>query len=540
VTTTADTTSATWWQDAVVYHVYIRSFADSNGDGVGDLEGIRSKLPYLSDLGVDAVWITPFYPSPMHDHGYDVADYCDIDPLFGSLDDFDKLLVDAHALSLRVIIDIVPNHTSNEHAWFRNAVRSNTAEKRDWYIFRPPAANGGPPNNWESVFGGPAWTLDEASGDYYLHLFDKTQPDLNWRNTEVHEAFRDVLRFWLDRGVDGFRIDVAHGLCKDAELRDNVKPGKVPPGTEHLHSVGAGNCWDQPETQDIWRDWRRVADEYDDRMFVGEVFLYDMDRVATYVGSDRLHQAFNFLVAAMSFNAAEVRRTVQRSLELFHRDGTSPTWVLSNHDLVRHVTRYGGGDAGRRRGRAMTALLLGLPGSPYIYQGEELGLEQSDVAADDRQDPIWVRSGIVGRDGCRTPVPWTAQSPGHGFSTGKPWLPFDEQALARNVECEGETETGTLRFYGEALRLRRAVLAETTAEAVFLPTSDQVVALCRGPHVIATNFGSKPARVSLSGPVGEVLLTSDAAPAVAGSTLTVPAETTVWATAGPPEKNSLP
>ena len=523
-------TTTPWWHDAAVYQIYIRSFADGNGDGVGDLEGIRTKLPYLADLGVDTIWITPFYPSPMHDHGYDVADYCDIDPLFGTLDDLDKVLVDAHALDLRVVIDIVPNHTSNEHDWFRNAISSTTSAKRDWYIFRPPAADGGPPNNWESVFGGPAWTLDPASGDYYLHLFDKTQPDLNWRNPEVHRAFEEVLTFWFDRGVDGFRIDVAHGLYKDEQLRDNVKPGKVPPGTEHLHSVGAGNCWDQPETQDVWRHWRRVSDRYDDRMFVGEVFLYDMQRVSTYVGSDRLHQAFNFLVAAMPFKPAAVRETVQRALQLFLREGTTPTWVLSNHDLVRHPTRYGGGERGRRRGRAMTALLLGLPGAPYIYQGEELGLEQSDVPEDARQDPIWVRSGIVGRDGCRTPMPWTAQAPGHGFTSGTPWLPFDGQAAARNVEAERAAADSTRAFYTEALRVRRAGLAVTGGDVRWLDAgSDDLVAFQRSGVVVATNFGTVPAQLTLPAALDEVLLTSDERPDVSGKALEVPAETTVWA-----------
>jgi alpha-glucosidase len=527
-----------WWHDAVVYEIYIRSFADSDGDGVGDLEGIRTRLPYLADLGVDAVWITPFYPSPMHDHGYDVADYCDIDPQFGQLDDFDKLLVDAHALGLRIVVDIVPNHTSNEHPWFADAISGPESAKRDWYIFRDPAPAGGPPNNWVSVFGGPAWTLDEKSGQYYLHLFDSSQPDLNWRNPAVHDAFRDVLRFWFDRGVDGFRIDVAHGLYKDELLRDNVKPGKSVPGTEHLHSVGAGNYWDQPETLGVWREWRQVADGYDDRMFVGEVFLFDMERVSAYVGPTLLHQSFNFLVAATAFEAGALRETVERSLSLFLREGTTPTWVLSNHDLVRHATRYGGGVAGVRRARAATALLLALPGSPYLYQGEELGLEQSEVPPEARQDPIWHRTGKPGRDGCRTPMPWTSDPGGYGFTSGSPWLPFDRQAATRNVEGEGADDTSTLAFYQSALATRRALAGRLSADVSWLDAPDGHVALSRamadgsGALVVLVNCGERAGAVRL--PVTDaagrptVLLSSGEAPDVGDGVVVVPAETTVW------------
>jgi alpha-glucosidase len=506
-----------WWKDAVVYQIYIRSFADGNGDGIGDIDGIRSRLPYLADLGVDAIWITPFYRSPMHDHGYDVADYCDIDPMFGNLDDVDKLLVDAHAAGLKVIVDIVPNHTSNEHEWFVDALSSRDSAKRDWYIFRDPAPVGGPPNNWLSVFGGPAWSLDETSGQYYLHLFDSSQPDLNWRNPAVQEAFHDVLRFWFDRGVDGFRIDVAHGLYKDAQLRDNVTPAKVAPGTEHLHGIGSRNCWDQPETLDVWREWRRIADSYDDRMFVGEVFLFDMERVSAYVGEDVLHQSFNFLVASMAFDPAAIAKTVQRSLTLFNRDGTAPTWVLSNHDLVRHATRYGGGAVGERRGRAMTAFLLGLPGSPYLYQGEELGLEQSEVPEAARQDPIWLRSGKVGRDGCRTPMPWTAEPPGHGFTSGPtPWLPFDAQAATRSAESQSDADGSTLAYYRDLLVRRRATAPAVADASVSLleDLPDGVVGYRRGPLLVLLNC--HPDQVEVSHP------------AIAGGPTAIPGETTIW------------
>lgn len=534
--TESSRTATPWWHDAVVYEIYIRSFADSNGDGVGDLDGIRSRLPYLASLGVDAIWITPFYPSPMHDHGYDVANYCDIDPTFGTLDDFDRLLSDARAQGIRVVIDIVPNHTSNEHPWFREAITDRASAKRDWYLFRSPKPDGGIPNNWTSVFGGPAWTLDEASGEYYLHLFDSSQPDLNWRNLGVHEAFHDVLRFWFDRGVDGFRIDVAHGLYKDAALRDNVAPTNVVPGTEHLHSIAAPYSWDQPETLDVWREWRRIADRYDHRMFVGEVFLFEMDRVAAYSGPGLLHQSFNFLVATMAFEPAAIRATVTKSLSLFLRAGTTPTWVLSNHDLVRHATRYGGGEAGLRRARAATALLLGLPGSPYLYQGEELGLEQSDVPAGARQDPIWRRTGKVGRDGCRTPLPWTADAAaGYGFTTGAPWLPFDAQAAKRNVESEAAEVGSTLAFYRAALRTRRDLAPRVSDDVAWLEAPAGVVALTRslgepGDRLaVVVNTADAPVDVDLGGSAATLLLSSGGPVRVAGATVTVPGETTAWA-----------
>ncbi|HET6909627.1 MAG TPA: alpha-amylase family glycosyl hydrolase [Mycobacteriales bacterium] len=505
--------SEPWWRDAVFYEVYIRSLADTDGDGVGDLEGLRRKLPYLADLGVDAIWVTPFYPSPMHDHGYDVADYCNVDPRFGSLADVDALVAEAHAAGLRIVIDVVPNHTSSDHAWFREAIADPTSPKRDWYIFRP-ARDGVPPNNWQSVFGGPAWQRDDASGEFYLHLFDASQPDLNWRNPDVHEAFHSVLRFWLDRGVDGFRIDVAHALYKDEALRDD------PVGAER-----SPYAWDQPETLEVWKEWRRLVDSYDDRMLVGEVFLYDPDRVAQYVGADRLHQAFNFSVARTPFEADAFREIVQRSLQLFCRPGTTATWVLSNHDLVRHPTRFGGGDIGVRRGRAATALLLALPGSPYVYQGEELGLEQSSVPPELRQDPVYFRSGRDGRDGCRTPMPWTADPLGHGFTSGAAWLPFDKDAASRNVEIESGDEQSTLWFYRRCLQLRREVVRSLGEELTWVDAPDQMLAWRRGWLTVATNFGDTAEQLALD---GEVLLSSAGAPVMENGKLSVPAATTVW------------
>jgi alpha-glucosidase len=525
-----------WWHDAVVYQIYVRSFADSNGDGVGDLPGIRGRLAHVADLGADAVWLTPFYRSPMADHGYDVADYRDVDPLFGTLEDLDKLLVEAHGLGLRVIVDLVPNHTSSEHAWFKQALADPTSDKRDWYVFRPPSADGGPPNNWTSVFGGPAWTLDAASGEYYLHLFDPAQPDLNWRNPAVHEAWEEILRFWLDRGVDGFRIDVAHGLYKDEELRDNPPPTKAAAGTEHLHSIGSVHTWNQPETLKVYEQWRRICDEYDERVMVGEVFLFDLQAIKRYVGRERLHQSFNFLVMATPFDAAQWTWALAQALDAFSVEGASPTWVLSNHDLVRHVTRYSGGEQGRRRGRAATSVLLALPGAPYLYQGEELGLEQSTVPPEARQDPIWTNSGhrVEGRDGCRTPIPWTSEQPGHGFTTGTPWLPFGADAGARSAQAQEADEESTLTFYRAALHRRRELREALDPQVTWQITPAGTLAFERryGAAQLLTcvlNTSPEVRSVPVRGLEPELLLDSSAgSAALVDGGCAVPSDAAVW------------
>jgi alpha-glucosidase len=506
-----------WWRDAVVYQVYVRSFADSDGDGVGDLPGITSRLGHVASLGADAVWLTPFYTSPMADHGYDVADYCAIDPLFGSMAAFDALLTEAHRLGLRVIVDLVPNHTSDQHPWFRSSP--------DRYLIRPASPK--PPNNWTSVFGGPAWSR-LPSGEWYLHLFAPQQPDVDWRNPAIHQEWEAILRFWLDRGVDGFRIDVAHGLYKDAALRDN------PPGLRggigaDLDAIDSPYVWDQPETLTVYERWREILDEYPDRLTVGEVFLKDLTRVSRYVAPGRLNQAFNFLVMSKPFDAAELLPVLQQAITLF---GDSPTWVLSNHDLVRHTTRYGGGVLGQRRARAMTALLLGLPGSPYLYQGEELGLEQSFVPPDLRQDPMWFNSGktVEGRDGCRTPIPWT-DGPGHGFTTGKPWLPFGSDQTS--VEAQDADPQSMLAFYRSTLSLRRSLRADLGHTVEWLPTSRSALGFTRalgtGSFACLISTASRN-RVRVALPRGRwrVVLDTGGTAAVSDEDCELGPDSTVW------------
>jgi alpha-glucosidase len=435
-----------WWRDAVIYEVYVRSFADGTGDGEGDLAGLRDRLPYLRDLGVDALWLTPFYTSPMADGGYDVADYRDVDPRFGTLTDFDAMLARAHSLGLRVIVDIVPNHTSSAHPWFVEALASPPGSAaRDRYLFADTV------NDWESVFGGPAWTR-VPDGQHYLHLFDPSQPDLNWRNTEVRAEFESVLRFWLDRGVDGFRIDVAHGMIKAAGLPSVGHSGQI-----SLLGRAVLPYFDQDEVHDIYRSWRKILDSYPgDRMAVAEAWASTPERLARYVAPDELHQAFNFDLLDAPWWAPVIRSTIDRCLSAAGTVGAPTTWVLSNHDKQRHATRYGSGD----RARAAALLMLALPGSVYLYQGEELGLpEVLDLPDDCRQDPVWFRSAgrEIGRDGCRVPLPWSGDAPPYGFSaTGAAWLPSPAGWASLTAEAQAADPASTLSLYREALRLRRS------------------------------------------------------------------------------------
>ncbi|GIH94073.1 alpha-amylase family glycosyl hydrolase [Planobispora siamensis] len=489
---------APWWREAVVYEIYVRSFADASGDGVGDLAGVRQRLPYLAELGVDAIWLAPFYRSPMTDGGYDVADYRDVDPLFGTLADFDAMVADAHELGLRVIVDIVPNHSSAEHPWFQAALRG---EGRERYLFREGGTR--PPNNWQSVFGGPAWTR-LPDGQWYLHLFDPSQPDFNWRNPEVHAEFLDVLRFWLDRGVDGFRIDVAMGLYKAEGLPD------TPPGKQAFKAESP--IWGRPEVHEVYRQWRKVLDSYPgERMAVGEVWTDSAEDLALYLRPDELHQSFNFAWLEAPWSATAFRTVIDDTMVT----GTAPTWVLSNHDVVRPVTRYGEGlvnsTTGLARARAALLTMLALPGSAYLYQGEELGLpEVKDLPPEVRQDPVFARSGgkIPGRDGCRVPLPWSGIAEPYGFSPEAvdPWLPQPPEWAALTAERQSSDPGSTLAFCRQALRIRRELRASLPDRITWLDSPEDALFFTRDSLTCAVNCGTDPVRL----PPHEELLISSA------------------------------
>jgi alpha-glucosidase len=534
-----------WWRSAVIYQIYPRSFADSNGDGMGDLPGITTRLRDLRDLGVDAVWLSPFYPSPQHDAGYDVADYRAVDPIFGDLGDADKMINEAKALGLKVIVDLVPNHTSNEHAWFQAALAAAPGSpERERYIFRDGRGPDGnePPNAWQSVFGGPAWERT-PDGQWYLHLFDVSQPDLNWGNPDVRAEFVSVLRFWLDRGVDGFRVDVAHGLIKDADLADWHYAGEILGG---LAPEGAPPppMWDQDGVHEIYRQWRAVLNQYEGgRILVAEAWVQPADRLARYVRPDEMHQAFNFEYLDAPWSADPLRKVIDTTTAANAAVGAPTTWVLSNHDVVRHATRLGYpvgeprrhgigiGDPqpdvalGLRRARAATLQMLALPGSAYLYQGEELGLpEATEIPDSFRQDPAWVRSGHTerGRDGCRVPVPWEADAPSYGFGpTDASWLPqppvWAEYALDRQRGVTGST----YELYRAALRLR-ATHQLGTGTLRWVDTPADVLAFRNGELLVLTNFGDAPAELPLNARV-------QLASAPLGPDGRVPQDVTVWA-----------
>ena len=531
------TDPAPWWRDAVVYQIYIRSFTDGDGDGVGDIPGMRSRLPYLRDLGVDAVWVNPWFRSPMVDGGYDVADYREIDPLFGTMDDALGFIEDAHAHGIKVLLDIVPNHTSDQHPWFREALASPPGSAaRDRYIFRDGKGDGSqPPTDWPSVFGGPAWTrvteADGRPGEWYLHLFAPEQPDLDWTHPEVADEFDSILRFWYDRGVDGFRIDVAHGLVKDPTFPD--LRGESPKSLIHR-----GPYWDQDGVHDIYRRWRAVADEYGDRPFVAEVFVSSAERLARYVRPDELHTAFDFRFLQAGWDAPALRTAIDANLRGLAPMGAPATWVLSNHDQARHVTRYGrprtgeigivaaaGEDRpepppsdvelGRRRARAALLLMLALPGTAYLYQGEELGLEEvEDIPEGLLQDPTWLRSGhtIRGRDGCRVPLPWSGTAPPFGFSPQgtTPWLPQPERWRDRTVDAETGDPESFLALYRRALRLRRDHLGFRGSGMAWLPSPDDVLRFDRpGGIETVVNLGSTAIELPAGRPI---LLASEPLP----------------------------
>jgi alpha-glucosidase len=527
-----------WWRDAVVYQVYPRSFADGNGDGVGDLPGLVSRLPHLAELGVDALWISPWYRSPMADAGYDVADYRDIDPLFGTLADADKLLDTAHGLGLRVIIDIVPNHCSDQHPWFRAAVAAGPGSaERERFHFRPGGgADGGePPNDWPSAFGGPAWTrvtgADGVPEEWYLHLFSPGQPDLNWDHPEVRAEFESILRFWFERGVDGFRIDVANLLIKQEGL----------PSRAAIEAVGGASPHeDRPEVHDVYRAWRRIANSYvGTRIFVGELWV-SPESLKRYLRPDELHTGFNFPYLQAAWQASDLRSIIDGTIALHAEVGAPPTWVLGNHDVTRVATRYGrevtswvepGGrlvvptdlELGTRRARAAALLYLALPGCAYVYQGEELGLwEVEDIPAELRQDPTFFQTEgrNPGRDGCRVPLPWEADEPWFGFGTtgvAEPWLPQPEAWHAYAADAQAGDPRSMMALYGDAIRLRRSIGGELT----WVESSADVLRFRRGSGFeCVVNFGREPAPLPAA---AEIVLGSAPIPDAA-----LPADTAVW------------
>ncbi|MFE9253784.1 glycoside hydrolase family 13 protein [Streptomyces sp. NPDC006879] len=538
--TTGTSTSRGWWREAVIYQVYPRSFADSNGDGMGDLEGVRSRLPYLRDLGVDAVWVSPFYASPQADAGYDVADYRAIDPMFGTLHDADAVIREAHELGLRIIVDLVPNHCSDQHEWFKQALREGPGSPlRERFHFRPGRGPAGtePPNDWESIFGGPAWTRTEnpdgTPGEWYLHLFAPEQPDFNWEHPAVQDEFRSILRFWLDLGTDGFRIDVAHGLVKAPGLPDLGRD-------EQLKLLGNQVLpfFDQDGVHEIYRSWRKVLDEYaGDRIGVAEAWTPSAERTALYLRPDELHQAFNFHYLTTDWDAAALRGAIDESLDAMRPVGAPTTWVLSNHDVVRHATRFAEGDPqrGQRRARAAALLMLALPGSAYVYQGEELGLpEVTDLPDEVRQDPSFFKeNGQDGlRDGCRVPLPWSGTKAPYGFGPeegGPSWLPQPQGWGALSVEAQSGDPASMLELYRGALGVRRAHPALGAGEDVeWLAAPEGVLAFRRAAagegFVCTVNTTGAPVRIEAPG----TLLLASAHVVVQGGAVELPADSTLW------------
>ncbi|MFR9775353.1 glycoside hydrolase family 13 protein [Micromonospora sp. MS34] len=535
---TTDTGLQPWWRDAVIYQVYLRSFADSDGDGVGDLPGLTARLDHLSRLGVDGIWLNPCYPSPGADHGYDVADYTTIDVRYGGMPAFEKFLAAAHKRGLKVLMDVVPNHCSVDHAWFAEALAAPAGSPaRERFHFRDGTGPGGslPPNNWTSVFGGPAWTR-VADGQWYLHSFDSSQPDFNWDHPDVAKHFEEVLRLWFDRGVDGFRIDVAHMLFKHPELPDW-------PDLSHYN----GYQQNRPEVHEIYRRWRALADSYGrDLTLIGEIWVPTVEDLAAFLRPDELPQAFYFDLLVTGWDASAFADSITRGLQQITATGAVITWTLANHDVHRAVTRYGltavdptavrnparlrgpvDNDLGEARARAALLLLLGLPGSVYLYQGEELGLpEVQDLPDDLRQDPTWFRSGFTehGRDGCRVPLPWQAELPAFGFSqTGQAWLPQPESFARYAAQTQWDTPGSTLRLHVEALRVRRELGKRRNGELSWLDASgrDDVLAYRHGALTCVTVFGDEPFRPPAAW--GRAVCAS--APLVDGA---VPGSATMW------------
>ncbi|MCV7259908.1 glycoside hydrolase family 13 protein [Mycobacterium shimoidei] len=500
-----------WWCDAIFYQVYPRSFADSNGDGVGDLDGVLARLDYLALLGVDAIWLNPVTVSPMVDHGYDVADPRDVDPLFGGLTALDRLITAAHQRGIKITMDLVPNHTSSAHPWFQAALSAGPGSPaRDRYLFRDGRGPAGeqPPNNWESVFGGPAWTRvvepDGRPGQWYLHLFDAEQPDLNWANPDVFDDFEKTLRFWLERGVDGFRIDVAHGMAKPPDLPDMEAVER----DRMLRNRDDDPRFNHPDVHAIHRDIRTVMNDYPDAVTIGEVWVHDNARWAEYLRPDELHLGFNFRLVQARFDAADIRDAIDNSLAAAAIENATPTWTLSNHDVDREVTRYGGGAVGLHRARAMAMVMLALPGAVFIYNGQELGLPNVELPDEVLQDPTWERSGHTdrGRDGCRVPMPWEGDTPPFGFSPSKKtWLPMPTDWAPLTVERQLADADSTLSFFRRALEIREKRAEFSGGRIEWLTTPGSTLMFARpGGLLCVLNAGNRPVRL----PDGELLLAS--------------------------------
>ena len=505
-----------WWRHGVIYQIYPRSFQDGNDDGIGDLAGIRRRLDYLVALGIDAVWISPFYPSPMADFGYDVADYCDVDPRFGSLADFDALLADVHANGMKLIIDFVPNHTSSSHPWFLESRRSRADPKRDWYLWRDPSPDGGPPNNWLSNFGGPAWTFDSGTGQYYCHMFLNEQPDVNWRHPDVRTAMMEALRFWLRRGVDGFRLDVIYHVIKDALFRDNPVDPAFVVGMDPAQRLRQVFTSDLPETQDVLAAMRLVVDEFSEtgtpRILVAETYL-PIERLAAYYGDDadgRLrgaHLPFNFHLIGTPWNAATIDGLV-RIYEAALPEGAAPNWVLGNHDRPRIASRVGLPSA-----RLAAMLLLTLRGTPTLYYGDELGLADVAMRTEDVQDPLEKNQpGLgLGRDPVRTPMPWSDE-PHAGFTKDRPWLRLNDDWRVRNVHSQSADSKSTLNLYRRLIAIRRHHAALNRGRWEPLGCLKDALAYARVHEderiFVVLNFGSAPAEIPATIPECSCVLLS--------------------------------
>jgi alpha-glucosidase len=486
-----------WWKRGLIYQIYPRSFQDSNSDGIGDLNGICRRLPYLEALGIDAIWISPIYPSPMADFGYDVSDYCDIDPIFGTLGDFDVLIRSAHERGLKVILDFVPNHTSDRHPWFADSRSSRAAEKRDWYIWRDAAPDGGPPNNWRSNFGGSGWEWDEGTGQYYYHAFLKEQPDLNWRNPDVRRAMYDVLRFWLDRGVDGFRVDVIWHLIKDDQFRDNPPNPGYQPGDPAIREYLQIYSADRPEVHEIVAEMHHVLDQYEPSLLIGEIYL-PLERLVSYYGENLrgAHLPFNFQLIESPWSARGISKMI-REYEAAIPPGGWPNWVLGNHDQKRIAARIGSSQA-----RIAAMLLLTLRGTPTLYYGDEIGMKDVPIPTDRIRDP-WEKNepGLgVGRDPSRTPMQWSA-GPHAGFTDAEPWLPVADDFAAFNVETLDKNQSSILTLYRRLIRLRRThrCLAIGSYEPVKTDGDMLVYQRVAGDDraVVALNFGREPHLLTL-------------------------------------------